>query len=382
MYTINKLKNGFYSGRVQIDVGYNANGKRARVNKTIKTCTKNRNEAERITAKYEQELLTEYRTTGAVVNRRVTFRDYSTNRLEQEYKTNRLADSTYTDYMKTINFACEFFGDKNINAVNGRDIQRFLDDRLKKCVASTVSQDKTKLHRIFKLAYNDDLITINPVSKATVKAAATNEKTAFTREELQIMRKDLANETPRKRALFALLLNTGARIGEITALTWQDIDIENRLININKSVTREAETGNAKVKTTKTGAGRVVPVMADNCINALKEWKAEQARYILSVGGYYKNNNLVFPNKDGTQARSDKVRQEVTYTARVHGWDFAVNPHKFRHTAITTMITNGVDIVTAGAVAGHTSKLTTLRYAHTTEESIKNAMQTLAINIG
>ena len=72
------------------------------------------------------------------------------------------------------------------------------------------------------------------------------------------------------RPLFTVLLGTGCRIGEICGLRWEDVDLENRVIDINHSMTyfrrgkRPPYTFEFKFEPPKTKAGvRKIPMLDD-----------------------------------------------------------------------------------------------------------------------
>lgn len=86
------------------------------------------------------------------------------------------------------------------------------------------------------------------------------------------------------KPLFTVLLGTGCRIGEICGLRWQDVDMENRVIDINHSMTyfrrgKEAPyTFEFKFEPPKTKAGvRTIP-MLDDVYNVLKELYDDQKK--------------------------------------------------------------------------------------------------------
>ena len=77
--------------------------------------------------------------------------------------------------------------------------------------------------------------------------------------------------------LYSLLLATGCRFGEITALEWSDIDLENKTIHINKNYNRIIK----QVGTTKTKTGNRIISIDQKTINLLRLYQVRQQQLFL-----------------------------------------------------------------------------------------------------
>ena len=86
----------------------------------------------------------------------------------------------------------------------------------------------------------------------------------------------------------------------------------------------------------------------------------------------------VFTREDGSPIRPDCITQWLADFSRRHGLPH-INPHAFRHTAASILISRGTDIVTVSKMLGH-SKVTTTEdiYSHVIEESKVSASNLLA----
>lgn len=145
-----------------------------------------------------------------------------------------------------------------------------------------------------------------------------------------------------------MALYTGLRRGELCALTWEDIDFDQKLIRVNKS-TYWTDDHVPHTKTPKTASGeREVPLM-DSLIDLLKPLQG-------------KPSDKVFGDLHSYQV--DKgIRKYMAETG------LGVTLHGLRHGFATILYANQVDIKTAAYVLGHAQTSTTLEiYTHLMEQ--------------
>jgi integrase len=148
----------------------------------------------------------------------------------------------------------------------------------------------------------------------------------------------------------------GLRWAELIALTPEDIDLKEKIIKVNKSLT-EAK-GGLKGVGTKSGNSRVLPI-PDFLINELRPL------LIATPEGV-----SVFRSKrDGNLRKSNFSRRVFQPAVKLAGLS-NVTFHELRHTAISQQISGGADVVSVSKVAGHSSPATTLRiYTHELDRS-------------
>jgi integrase len=94
-------------------------------------------------------------------------------------------------------------------------------------------------------------------------------------------------------------------------------------------------------------------------------------------------SRFVFPNERGDGPRKE-ISRVIRPLARSLGLVYGTNvaggfsPHSTRHTATTRMLRAGFDIKTIQDVVGHSDRVMSLRYAHSTRESRRAAVESLA----
>ena len=179
--------------------------------------------------------------------------------------------------------------------------------------------------------------------------------------------------------LVVILLNTGIRLAEATALQWdRDIDLENRLLYVHKTVVT-VKNRDARVKkkyitkeqvTTKSDAGqdRVIPLNDDAfyAFTSLKE-KTGDSLY-------------VFATKDGNRKSArdiDKIVRRVEKRAGLPD-EKVYGPHALRHTFATLLLANGTDIKLVSELLGHADVgITYNTYIHVIKEQKAKAVASL-----
>ena len=204
------------------------------------------------------------------------------------------------------------------------------------------------------------------------------------------------------------------RTGEVFALTWNDIDLDNRIIKINKTVYAKAkeEKGRWYLGTTKTiGSSREIYI-CDTLYSVLSDYKKLQVKYKKEYGKKYKqyilkeiknkygklveykviesksrNNNIqmVFTRKDGTYAGTDIIK----YPFKIIHHELGINCrfYDLRGNFATKTLRKGCEIKDISKVLGHSRIETTKNYyINCTKDNLKEVSKSfekeLGLNLG
>lgn len=145
-------------------------------------------------------------------------------------------------------------------------------------------------------------------------------------------------------AAIAIALASGARAGEVCGLRWQDVDLKNRLVQIERAV--DSVTG--KLRDTKSHRHRESLLMD---VTALTEWQTEC--------GETKPDWFILTNTDTPMHPHNVAHawRKICERAEVKGVRF----HDLRGEFITRLTIAGIDIRTVAALAGHQDSAMTLR---------------------
>ena len=223
---------------------------------------------------------------------------------------------------------------------------------------------------LFKMAYNDDTISKNPMDKA-IRPRESKQNSemkacekAYTLEELRYILKCLDNEPLKWQTYINLLADTGMRRGEASGLMWSDIDFKEGIITIKRNLQFSPGKG-IYTTTPKNGKMRTVDV-GDKVLRLLMMLRQEQSEKCISKY-VFTQEGLAEPMHPTSPTHYFKV-----FSKKYEVEDF--HPHKLRHTMASLAITNGADVVSVSARLGHSDSAVTLRmYAHANEESKRRA---------
>jgi len=231
------------------------------------------------------------------------------------------------------------------------------------------------------VAADSGLILKNPVERLKLPPKEKQEARVLTVEEQERVVEKL-KECPYGDML-ELVLYTGMRIGEVLALTWEDIDFEGKMLSVNKALSKWTilPDGNAKIQlgfgTPKSKSGfRKIPLIPE-AVELLEVAKERQEKQLAIVE--YKNiYNLVFFNSKGgflDRYAAYRVLQSASEKAGVQG----IHPHTLRHTFATRGLEQGIPLKIMQEILGHSSiKMTADIYTHVLPDAKTDSMMKLS----
>jgi integrase len=165
----------------------------------------------------------------------------------------------------------------------------------------------------------------------------------------------------RLQAVARLAAATGARRGELVALRWSDIDLDEGTVRFVQAIS--TDVGSRRIATTtKTGRTKTL-ALDEGAVGQLRQWRAEIAGEALHAGVRLR---WVFPAP--TDPREPWAPAHVTQAWARHREDIGlpdVRFHDLRHLHATELMAAGIDVNTVAARLGHSSpKMTLDVYGH------------------
>jgi len=248
--------------------------------------------------------------------------------------------------------------------------------RKSKLSPNTIRRMHSFLSVVFSQAEKEMLIPYNPVARATPPAAVEHEPNYFQPDTLARILEALESEDIKHRTMVHLFIVTGCRRGEIVGLKWSKVDFENKQIKIDTCLSYLPGEGTYEGPT-KTKNIRFVTIPAET-VALLMQYRAWQAEQRLKMGDQWNDTGYVFTRDNGLPSNPRMIDSWLRDFSKRHGLPH-INPHAFRHTAASILISEGVDIVTVSKMLGHANtSMTTDVYSHIIEESKRKATECIA----
>jgi len=254
------------------------------------------------------------------------------------------AKSTHAREHRQAAALLRYFKGCKLSEVTPADVASYRDNRSDQVGSSTVRKDMAMLSHLYTIArpeWNLDL-PVNPVAKVKRPAASPGRLRFLTSEEIAtLLKKAEKSHRPLLREYLILQLNTGMRPSEGAGLRWNQVDLDRRLLFLEK---------------TKT-----VPRRVPLTIQAVEALAYVMPSADCSPDDYVfmgKNPRMSYRNQPGQFFRASFEAA----VKRAGITDFRM--HDLRHTAASHMVMSGLDIRTIADILGHKTLAMTMRYTH------------------
>ena len=259
-------------------------------------------------------------------------------------------------------------GDIKLNKLTGRQIQKMYNDLLDHGRERVSQKEKNPglsgtyvhgvhvmLHNCLNRAVKERLLVRNPADDVIVPKIDKKEMKILPPEQVKAYLK--AASARGILPLFYLELTSGLRKGEIAALLWSDLDVENCTLSVTKQL-MSSRDGELKITQPKTATSVRLISLPQETVELLKE---EHSKHPLNIymfpsprtGGMYHPDSIV------------KLHEKILNDAGIEHLRF----HDLRHSFATYALQSGADVKTLSCMLGHYSAGFTLNtYCHATRD--------------
>lgn len=318
-----------------------------------------------------------------------------------------LRSSTRSGYISTYNrYVKDTIGKRKISDIRYSDVLYFyqtLIDRGYK--VATVDNIQTVLGPAFQMAVRDNILRLNPTTgvlgeiKRNLKGRPEPRHALTPDEEKAFLDFISQPEYDRCRPLFIFMFGTGCRVGETIGIRWDDIDLDEGVVDINHNLTycpREAHgfKSEYEIGDPKTRAGfrkiPLLPAVKEALITERENQRKYGYRNMMELDGY---RNFVFCNRFGGFMNhgtiNDQIErivdrynaQEEVKAAKEHREPLVLpkfSCHITRHTFCSRLCENGTNIKLIQQIMGHSDIRTTMDiYAEVSRQAADAAFQDL-----
>lgn len=295
---------------------------------------------------YREPKRKEYREKSNLTNRHhatiATYQNYLVGK--------RYSPSTVSTYVSFLADFINHFHDKDINEINNRTVEVFIEEVFipRRYSISTQRQFISAM-KLFADLHPDcklDKLKLERPKKSRYLPIVLSQQ-----EVLEILR---CTKNLKHRAILALIYSCGLRVGELIDLELSHIDIQRMQLAIHNGKGRKDRYVN----------------MAESLVPLIKNYL-----------NTYQPNKYFAEGKPSEKYSANSVRGFLKRSVKLANIDKDVTPHSFRHSYATHLLENGTDIRLIQTLLGHNRPETTMIYTHVSKSSLETINNPLDVAV-
>ena len=299
-----------------------------------------------------KKALQEFKTALTLDIKSIKFSDYAATWYNRRERGGQIAPSTLTKDRNTLRILCKHFGNMKISDITrGVAIDGLLDIKEANEYSNTFHCEMhIKLKSILTSAVKDGYLESNPIQDEPAPKRDKPNRTALSPDDVLLFLERLSYEplSARVVAVYIAVLS-GARRGEICGFTWNDVDLDKKLMHVRRSIME-----NGQPKDPKTSAGfRTYPIVS-TLVDVLRRWQSIQERQLMQLNIKQTVDTPVITSDVGGilhPLNFDRWWRQNRDRFSLSG----VVIHELRHTYMTLLANSGAPSKVIQSIAGWSS---------------------------
>ena len=316
---------------------------------------------------------------------REDFQDITISQLFKEWITaletssKKRSPATISFYNHQCKLLLNTLGNRRISDIRKAHIQAIINDLANSNIKTCRYKEPTKLRSasvraaframraLFNYAVQQDIIEKNPCTGIELPAKQSHEVTMYTGEQLRSLIDELKAQDHPIYFFVCFCVCLGLRRGEAAGVTWNDLDLDNGILNVQGNLIKI--DNNIIYKTVKTEQSAAEVVLPNWLCDELKKYKSDRfVKGLVSLVPINIDNYISFEDLDARAFvcvdgnclpfRPDSLQKRLNVFQRANGFPVSTL-HDLRHVYGTLLIENGVDITTVSKALRHSSIKTT-----------------------
>ena len=361
--------------QIEIPLAYRADGSRKRHYETFYGGKKE-------ALLREAKLKIEFKTGNFPEKQNITFEIFSEEYIA--YQRPILSPKTFRTYCDRIKLINEHIGYMKLKNINTKILDKFysylrdkhISKKGKPYSPTTIQAYYALINNMFQVAVKWDYISNNPNVRIEKPKRASANISYYSDEEMIKLLECLSNEPLKYQAIVNLALDLSCRRGELTGLTWDDVDLETGKVVINK--TTQYIDKHIYEKETKSVNSDRINFINPYTIELLKRYKKDQLEKQLQLGSKWLKSNRVFTTDFGGNILPVTQRKILKKVIKKYNLRY-ITFHGLRHTGISHMIARGFQAQIISRKVGHSSvQVTDAYYSHFFEDEFKQAANSMS----
>lgn len=285
----------------------------------------------------------------------LTFQEFVNTQYLPHAKENK--KSWYNDYRIIHNDMMPIFGRYTMSAISKRDVQKYLDGITNRASGPTSNRYRSLLLRMFRLAVEWDFLPINPCVGIRKHRENPAREVFLNPEEIGQLLNAL-DKIPQRVSACAVkfLIATGKRLKESMMLTWDHIDLDEKIAFLHQDNTKGTKSERV-----------ILNALAIEILEELKDYRQEENPHVFPGNG--PDGRLVTPIK-------------VYITAKkMAGLNKKIRLHDLRHSFASNMLSCGASLYEVQKLLGHKDAAMTQRYAHLADSTLRERSESMSDKI-
>jgi site-specific recombinase XerD len=277
----------------------------------------------------------------------------------EKLRADDLAAKTMAKYEMFLERIAAIARDRKVKDLDGIDL-RFVDAyraiRTKAgAQPKTVYNEAVFIRQLVNFALSRNLVAADPLRGFKMKKPRPTRQPCWTKDEVRTI---LDGSPPEVRPALALLAETGMRFGELAWLTWEDVDLSQKVVHIRPKTGWRLKTGDHRTVPLSAAALRVV------------EQLSRRHRWVVTMPP-----TAVVPTegRQWTEKRLLTALQRVLKALKLEG-----KLHTFRHSFISHALLTNTPVAVVRKWVGHCDPKVIDLYTHVQDAASKAAMQRLS----
>jgi len=310
------------------------------------------------------DLIVEHSKRTLTIRSNETVAEFSERWLNEILPLRGLKPSTLSNYQQMIHYYIQpNLGTKRLSDLKSQHVLNLVNALKERGLSTnTTRRARSILHNMLETAVEEDLLPKNPVVRTSFIKKTVGEETrvqksystAEVNTALEIL-KGSAYEGP-----FRLMVCLGLRVGEVIALRWDQVEIEERQLwiirteaHIAKLLGDDSWTVERVEGTTKSNRKRMLHLTSDQA-DFLQRHRKAQGRSKFKNGEDWNPQGHVFVTENGTPYAANNIRSGLKRILTKNGLRW-IRLHDLRHTAGFLAVEAGVGIEDVQDMLGHAS---------------------------
>lgn len=364
--------------KIKVSCGYSIDGKQITHTKTYKpnpkmTPKQIEKELNRQVVLFEQDI-----KNSNIAKRTAKFEEIAKEWLAFEKKRGEIKISSLQVYKGIQARIYKSIGHIPIDKINKAIIQNFIFDIADGKDGGKPLTTKTQKNYLIFISnvcnYAIDYVNAikeNPCKRIEFRKTETKERKTYSiEEEITLLQRFKDRNVPIHYIVYyMLLIYLGLRKGEALGLEWGDFDLEKGTVFVQRQVQYQNSSTGVYISTPKTKNSIRNLVVPKEILDLLPELKAEQEQTKINVGDNWHDSDLLFTTWNGEPMRPNRPYAWLKKFCEREKLPFK-SLHSFRHSLVTNLIHNNVDVATVSNIVGHSNaNITYSVYTHEVKQS-------------